>query len=236
MWHQTHSEKCFFFFFFSASYSRINPCFTAGKHVGVCHCYATSDTGRTTNTFTSVVYAITLLYKSIRQKKLGFVLFLTHPSRWNYRTWDKELLEKACDTLAEDLPLDHGAPGGKEVYRRTLAMRWVIWNKARNSFEELWEFELTKKPIIWYLIMKKKMKKIAHLFSFQLFPKILDHGSPKTSREGLGDDEVRSQSRLERDELLQARRVPCVSSLPIGKLSNVWQSSRGNGWNPDAAI
>ena len=39
------------------------------------------------------------------------------------RTWDQPLLEIACDKLTEDLPIEYGAPGGKEVYRKTLALR-----------------------------------------------------------------------------------------------------------------
>jgi hypothetical protein len=40
---------------FSASYSRINPCFTAGKRIGVWNCHATSR-HRKTSIFSSIVF------------------------------------------------------------------------------------------------------------------------------------------------------------------------------------
>ncbi|XP_076442238.1 xanthine dehydrogenase/oxidase-like isoform X2 [Babylonia areolata] len=42
------------------------------------------------------------------------------------RTWDKELLDKACDLLTSDLPLDPGSPGGDVEYRRSLAVSFFF--------------------------------------------------------------------------------------------------------------
>ncbi len=50
-WHRAHSVECFF----STSYSRISPCFTAGQRIGVWNCHATFRHRKTT-IFTPIVY------------------------------------------------------------------------------------------------------------------------------------------------------------------------------------
>ena len=42
------------------------------------------------------------------------------------RKWNEELLSKACETLAEDLPLSAEAPGGMIQYRRTLTVSFFF--------------------------------------------------------------------------------------------------------------
>ena len=42
------------------------------------------------------------------------------------RKWNEELLSKACEILAEDLPLSAEAPGGMIQYRRTLTVSFFF--------------------------------------------------------------------------------------------------------------
>lgn len=42
------------------------------------------------------------------------------------RTWDNSLLEDACHTLAEDLLVLPGAPGGREAYRQSLSLSFFF--------------------------------------------------------------------------------------------------------------
>ncbi|CAG0915180.1 unnamed protein product [Notodromas monacha] len=51
------------------------------------------------------------------------------------RKWTEATLELACDKLAEDLPVAFGAPGGKEKYRRTLALSFLykFWTAVRDQ-------------------------------------------------------------------------------------------------------
>ena len=41
-------------------------------------------------------------------------------------TWNEELLNKACELLSSDLPLDPGSPGGAVEYRRTLTVSFFF--------------------------------------------------------------------------------------------------------------
>lgn len=41
-------------------------------------------------------------------------------------TWNEELLNKACELLTSDLPLDPGSPGGTTEYRRSLTVSFFF--------------------------------------------------------------------------------------------------------------
>ncbi|XP_071832343.1 xanthine dehydrogenase/oxidase-like isoform X2 [Apostichopus japonicus] len=54
------------------------------------------------------------------------VMAITTMKQLKGRTWDNSLLEDACHTLAEDLLVLPGAPGGREAYRQSLSLSFFF--------------------------------------------------------------------------------------------------------------
>ncbi len=63
-WHRARSDKCFF----SASYSKINPSFTAGGQIGVRNCHATRG-HRITTIFTYIAYGYNVFFRVVESKE-----------------------------------------------------------------------------------------------------------------------------------------------------------------------
>ncbi len=64
-WHRAHSDMCLF----SASYSRINPCFTARRRIWVWNCHGTREPRKTT-IFTSIVYGNNPHLKNLGEQRV----------------------------------------------------------------------------------------------------------------------------------------------------------------------
>uniref|UniRef100_A0A1L8DYE4 Xanthine dehydrogenase n=1 Tax=Nyssomyia neivai TaxID=330878 RepID=A0A1L8DYE4_9DIPT len=61
------------------------------------------------------------------------------------KEWNKDLAEAVCDTLANELPLDAGAPGGMILYRRSLTLS--LFFKAFLSISRDLKLELADEDI-----------------------------------------------------------------------------------------
>ncbi len=120
-WHQAQSDK---YFFFSASDSRINPCFTAGKPIGVWNRHAIRR-HRNTTIFTTAVYVRHNRSWAVRER----VVASQHCSRtlgddcddnWQLRIGNSDV--QAC-TLVSQTPestavLRQAAEHGQQAHRQ----------------------------------------------------------------------------------------------------------------------